>query len=31
VERFISPRKALVFWVAREGNPTPIQVAADWY
>jgi len=31
VSRFISPRKALVFWVSREGDPTPIQVAADWY
>jgi len=31
VERFTSPRKALVFWVSRQGDPTPIQVAADWY
>jgi len=31
VERFTSPRKALVFWVSRLGDPTPIQVAADWY
>ena len=31
VSRFNSPRKALVFWVSRQGDPTPIQVAADWY
>ncbi len=31
VSRFHSPRKALVFWVSSEGDPTPIQVAADWY
>jgi len=31
VSRFTSPRKALVFWVANQGDPTPIQVAADWY
>mgnify|MGYP000080976374 FL=1 len=31
VSRFNSPRKALVFWVSHKGDPTPIQVAADWY
>ena len=31
VSRFNSPRKALVFWVSRQGDPTPIQVAAEWY
>ncbi len=31
VSRFDSPQKALVFWVSSTGNPTPIQVAADWY
>ncbi|MBV1882865.1 MAG: DUF1223 domain-containing protein [Pseudomonadales bacterium] len=31
VSQFNSPRKALVFWVSRHGDPTPIQVAADWY
>ncbi len=31
VDRFNSPRKALVFWVCHQGDPSPIQVAADWY
>ncbi len=31
VSRFNSPRKALVFWVSRNGDPSPIQVAADWF
>jgi len=26
-----TPRTAMVIWVSRKGNPTPIQVAADWY
>ncbi|KHM49919.1 hypothetical protein PL71_05460 [Pseudoalteromonas distincta] len=28
----ISPTKqALVFWVSKKGDPTPLQVAADWF
>ncbi len=28
--QFTSIRQALVFWISQEGNPTPIQIAADW-
>jgi len=31
VARFTSPRKALVFWVSHKDDPSPIQVAGDWY
>jgi len=29
--QFNSPKQALVFWVSEQGNPTPIQVAANWW
>ncbi len=29
--QFTSPKQALVFWVSEQGNPTPIQVAANWW
>jgi hypothetical protein len=28
---FTSAKKALVFWVSQENNPSPIQVAANWW
>jgi len=29
--QYTSKKQALVFWVSQEGDPTPIQVAADWW
>ena len=29
--QFTSAKQALVFWVSEQGNPTPIQVAANWW